>query len=69
MAIPSLSGFSDVVGRRVVMGWALALHGVAALLLGLSPDSIVAVAVCQLLTGLCGVILPVSQAIIVDISG
>ncbi|CAM9513508.1 unnamed protein product, partial [Laminaria digitata] len=68
IAIPSLSSASDAVGRRAVLGGAFALSATSALALGLAPNSIVAVATAQVVSSVAGAIIPVSQAIIVDIS-
>lgn len=68
IAIPTLCGASDVVGRRMILGGSLALSCVSTLCLGLAPNSIVAVSACQLVSCVAGAILPVSQAVIVDLS-
>eukprot|EP00903_Cladosiphon_okamuranus_P016907 g15586.t1 len=68
IAIPTLCGASDVVGRRMILGGSLALTCVSILCLGLAPNSIVAVSACQLVSCVAGAILPISQAVIVDIS-
>ena len=68
IAVPSVSTASDAVGRRGVLAASLALSGAAVLALGFRPDSIVAVVACQIVSSICGAILPVSQAVIVDIS-
>lgn len=68
IAIPTLSSISDIVGRRVVLAGVLGLNGAAAIALGFTPNSIAAIIVCQVLTGLGGVTLPVGQAVIVDVS-
>lgn len=67
-AVPALSGASDTIGRRVVLGGSLALSATTLLALGLRPNSIVAVAASQTILGVCNAITPVSQAIIVDLS-
>lgn len=68
IAIPSLSGASDVVGRRLVLITALAVNGAVVLALGINVNSIVACVAAQVVTGVCGVVLPVSQAIIIDLA-
>lgn len=68
VAVPSLSGASDALGRKAVLGASLALDVAAKLALGFAPNSILAVSACQLVTGVCGAVLPVSQAIIIDLS-
>lgn len=68
IAIPTLCGASDVVGRRAILGGSLAVSCVTTLALGLAPNSIVAVSACQLVSCIAGAILPVSQAVIVDLS-
>lgn len=68
IATPSLSGASDVIGRRAVLAGSFGLNGAAVLALAAAPSSVVAVAVCQVVTSVCGVVLPVSQAIIIDVA-
>eukprot|EP00752_Nemacystus_decipiens_P005145 g4668.t1 len=68
IAIPTLCGASDVVGRRAILGGSLALTSMSTLALGLAPNSIVAVSASQLVSCVAGAILPVSQAVIVDLS-
>lgn len=68
LAIPSLSGASDILGRRPVLIASIALHGASVLALGFNVDSLVWCTICQVIVGICGVVLPVSQAIIVDLS-
>ncbi|CAN0375637.1 unnamed protein product, partial [Hapterophycus canaliculatus] len=68
IAIPTLCGASDVVGRRAILAGSLTLTTVSALALGMAPSSILAVSACQVVSGVAGAILPVSQAIIIDLS-
>ncbi|CAM9784329.1 unnamed protein product, partial [Ectocarpus fasciculatus] len=68
IAIPTLCGASDVIGRRAILAGALALTAVSSFSLGLAPSSIVVVSVCQVVSGVANAILPVSQAIVIDLS-
>eukprot|EP00903_Cladosiphon_okamuranus_P016910 g15589.t1 len=68
--VPALSGSSDTFGRRAVIYLALALHAgsVFALAAVVSGGSLAWVTACRLVTSVCVVILPVSQAVMIDLS-
>eukprot|EP00752_Nemacystus_decipiens_P005146 g4669.t1 len=68
--VPALSGSSDTVGRRTVIYLALALHAgsVFALAAVVNDESLAWVSACRLVTSVCVVILPVSQAVMIDLS-
>ncbi|CAN0218419.1 unnamed protein product [Ectocarpus sp. 12 AP-2014] len=68
IAIPTLCGASDVIGRRAILAGSLALTAVSSCSLGLAPSSITVVSVCQVVSGVANAILPISQAIIIDLS-
>lgn len=68
VAVPSFSSASDAIGRRIVLGGSLVLNGAAVLALGVVPNSIIAVAMCQVVSGVCTVSFPVSQTIMIDVS-
>lgn len=68
--VPALSASSDTLGRRAVIYVALALHvgSVFALAAVVNSGSLAWATVSRLLTSVCVVILPVSQAIMIDLS-
>lgn len=69
--VPALSGCSDAVGRRALIGSALALHACAVFTLAAtvgSPGALAWATACRLVMSLCVVIIPVSQAIMIDLS-
>lgn len=66
--VPALSGVSDNVGRRAVIGGALLLNSVGVFTLAVSHDNLISVTVCHLLVGLSTVITPVSQAVMIDVA-
>lgn len=68
--VPALSGSSDTFGRRGVIYLALALHAgsVFALATVVSGGSLAWATACRLVTSVCVVILPVGQAIMIDLS-
>ena len=68
VAVPTLCGASDVIGRRMILGGAIALTFVSTLALALAPNSIVAVSACRLVASVAGVTLPISHAVVVDLS-
>lgn len=69
--VPALSGSSDTFGRRAVIYLALALHAgsVLALAAVVNNASLAWMTACRLVTSVCVVVLPVSQAIMIDLSG
>lgn len=66
--VPALSGVSDVVGRRGVIAGALILHGASVLTFAAAPTSLIWATVCDLVTSLGIVIIPLSQAIMIDVA-
>lgn len=66
--VPALSGVSDAIGRRAVIAGAFTLHMAAIVLMAGSPNSLGSVIVCHVVSGLCIVIIPVSQAIMIDVA-
>ncbi|CAN0334801.1 unnamed protein product, partial [Laminaria digitata] len=66
--VPALSGVSDAVGRRAVIAGALALHGTCVFCFAAAASSLAWATACDLVTSLGIVIIPLSQAIMIDIS-
>ncbi|CAN0474484.1 unnamed protein product, partial [Ectocarpus sp. 12 AP-2014] len=66
--VPAISGSSDVVGRKAVVCFAQVLHAGSVFALAAMADSLAWATVCRLATSVCIVILPVSQAIMIDLS-
>lgn len=69
ISVPVMSGLSDTVGRRGVISWAYVLHAASVCVLAATPNALESVIFCQVMAGLCSVIIPVSQAIMVDVAG
>lgn len=66
--LPALSGLSDKVGRRAVIGAALVLNTAMVFMLAASHGTLVSVMVYHVTYGLCTVVIPVSQAIMIDVA-
>lgn len=68
LSVPALSGFSDAVGRKALIYFALMLHVGSVLVLAATTNSLAWATACRLLSSVCVVILPVSQAVMIDLS-
>lgn len=66
--VPALSGFSDAVGRKALIYFALVLHAGSVFSLATMTNSLAWATVTRLLSSVSALIIPVSQAIMIDLS-
>lgn len=66
--IPALSGFSDAVGRKALIYFALVLHAGSVFSLAAMTNSLAWATMARLLSSISSLVIPVSQAVMIDLS-